>query len=36
METIAADNWQAKVVTTETVTAKIKPGMSIFIFILKH
>ena len=31
METITADNWEAMVVTTESVTGKIKPGMSIFV-----
>lgn len=31
METIVADNWESTVVSPETVTAKIKPGMSIFL-----
>ena len=31
METIAADNWESAVVSPETVTGKIKPGMSIFL-----
>jgi acyl-CoA hydrolase/GNAT superfamily N-acetyltransferase len=31
MDTIAADNWEAKVASPETVTGKIKPGMSIFV-----
>ena len=31
METIAADNWESAVVSLETVTGKIKPGMSIFL-----
>ncbi len=31
MDIITADNWEAKVVTTETVTGRIKPGMSIFV-----
>jgi len=31
METITADNWESTVVSPETVTGKIKPGMSIFL-----
>jgi len=31
METIAANNWESTVVSPETVTGKIKPGMSIFL-----
>ena len=31
METIVADNWESTVVSLETVTGKIKPGMSIFL-----
>ena len=31
METIAADNWESAVVSPQTVTGKIKPGMSIFL-----
>ncbi len=31
METILVDNWESKVVSPETVTGKIKPGMSIFL-----
>jgi acyl-CoA hydrolase len=31
METIAADNWESTLVSPETVTGKIKPGMSIFL-----
>jgi len=31
METITADTWESAVVSPETVTGKIKPGMSIFL-----
>ena len=31
METITADNWESAVVSPQTVTGKIKPGMSIFV-----
>ena len=31
METLAAENWESQVVSPQTVTAKIKPGMSIFV-----
>ena len=31
METIAVDNWESQVVSPQTVTGKIKPGMSIFV-----
>ena len=31
MEPVAAHSWESKVVSTETVTGRIKPGMSIFV-----
>jgi len=31
METIAVNNWESRVVSPDTVTGKIKPGMSIFL-----